>query len=59
MSLVTRGHGEGLIATWGFGKKLSGIIKQYLILKSYVIVTAKVEDLTVTSENKDYIYVIG
>lgn len=52
MSLATRGHGTGLIATMGFGKKFSELLKAYLIFKSYITISSVLEDIVVLSEEE-------
>lgn len=59
MSLVTRGHGSGLLATFGLGIKILGKLKRYLIFKSYAVVYKDDEDIVLKPVSVEEIYVDG
>ncbi len=57
MSIVLRGYDEGLVVTIGYGKKLiEGIVKTYLIYKSYYTILSVEDSITLKDDEGD-IYV--
>ncbi len=56
MSIVLRGYDEGMIVTIGLGRKVRGLLKQYLIFKSYVTILTLEEGMVVFKDEED-IYV--